>query len=119
MHDKGGKLNQPLHTAGHTLSPSSCTHFSPSILKLSWHTAPPLLESFCWNIINSLTLHGWNYKSYKDKRLCFHIKIYMITSLLNMYYFISTTITTINQSYYIKHILYIYLTIIMILRLWF
>ena len=42
----------------------------------------------------------------------------MITSLLNMYYFISTTITIINQSYYIKHVLYIYSTIIMILRLW-
>ena len=30
----------------------------------------------------------------------------MITSLLNTYYFISTTISTINQSYYIKHIIY-------------
>ena len=43
----------------------------------------------------------------------------MITSLLDIYYFISTTITTINQSYYIKRILYIYSIIIMILRLWF
>ena len=43
----------------------------------------------------------------------------MITSLLNTYYFISTTITTINQSYYIKHILFIISTIIMILRLGF
>ena len=42
----------------------------------------------------------------------------MITSPLNTNYFFSTTITTINQSYYIKHILHIYSTIIMILRLW-
>ena len=41
----------------------------------------------------------------------------MITSHLNKYYFISTTITAINQSYYIKHILFIYSTIIMIRRL--
>ena len=27
VHDKKGNLNQPLHIAGHTLSPSSCTHF--------------------------------------------------------------------------------------------
>ena len=30
---KGIKLNQPMHTAGHILSPSSCTNFSPSIMK--------------------------------------------------------------------------------------
>ena len=42
----------------------------------------------------------------------------MITSHLNTYYFISITITTINQNYYIKHILFIISTIIMILRLW-
>ena len=41
----------------------------------------------------------------------------MITSLLNTYYFISSTIKTINKSYYIKHILFIISTIIMILRL--
>ena len=35
VHDKRSKLNQPLHTAGHTLSPSNCTHFFPSILKSS------------------------------------------------------------------------------------
>ena len=33
---KGDKLNQPMHTAGHTLSPSSCTHFFPSIMKSPW-----------------------------------------------------------------------------------
>jgi len=32
----------------------------------------------------------------------------MITSPLNTYYFISTAITTTNQSYYIKHILYLF-----------
>ena len=42
----------------------------------------------------------------------------MITSLLNIYYFISITITIINQIYYIKHILFIISTIIMFLRLW-
>ena len=30
---KGDKLNQPMHMAGHILSPSSCTYFSPSIMK--------------------------------------------------------------------------------------
>ena len=42
----------------------------------------------------------------------------MIALPLNTYYFISTTITTINQNYYIKHMLLIYSTIIMTLRLW-
>ena len=30
---KGDKLNQPMHMAEHILSPSSCTYFSPSIMK--------------------------------------------------------------------------------------
>ena len=30
---KGDKFNEPMHTAGHTLSPSSCTHFSLSNMK--------------------------------------------------------------------------------------
>ena len=34
VHDKRGKLNQLLHTSGHTLSPSSCTHFSPLNLEV-------------------------------------------------------------------------------------
>ena len=42
----------------------------------------------------------------------------MITLPLSKYYFISTVITTTNQNYHIKHILYIYSTIIAILRLW-
>ena len=42
----------------------------------------------------------------------------MITLLLNKYYFISTVITTTNYSYHIKRKLYIYSTIIVILRLW-
>ena len=42
----------------------------------------------------------------------------MITLPLNKYYFISTIITTTNQSYHIKHVLHIYSTIIAILRLW-
>ena len=40
----------------------------------------------------------------------------MITLPLNKYYFISTVITTTNQSYHIKHKLHIYSTIIAILR---
>ena len=56
-----------------------------------------------------------------------YITEYMITLPLNKYHLISTIIITINQSYYIKHILqgyyikhvlHIYLTIIMILRIW-
>ena len=43
----------------------------------------------------------------------------MITLPLNKYYFISIVITTTNQSYHIKRILYIYAAIIVILRLWF
>ena len=42
----------------------------------------------------------------------------MIILPLSKYYFISTVITTTNQNYHIKHILYIYSTIIAILRLW-
>ena len=54
VHDKRDKLNQLLHTAGHTLSLSLQLHsFSPSILKLSWQTAPLPLESLCWDIISS------------------------------------------------------------------
>ena len=49
----------------------------------------------------SLNLHHW----------------VMITLLLNKC-FTSTTITTTNQSYHTKHILYIYSTIIAILRIW-
>ena len=41
----------------------------------------------------------------------------MIILPLNKYY-ISTVITTIDQSYHIKHVLHIYSTIIMILRFW-
>ena len=122
MHDKRGKLNQPLYTARHTLSPSRCAHFPPSILKLSWQTVSPPLELLYWNAINSLMLCNWS---------CNHIKIsdfvsislnyiieYMITLPLNKYYFISTIITITSQNYYIKRILYIYSTIIMILGLW-
>ena len=62
MHNKRDKLNQPLHIAGNTLSPSSCTHFSPSILKLSWQTASLPLGSLCWDIINSQKLYSWGCK---------------------------------------------------------
>ena len=49
MYDERDKLNQPMHTAWHTLSPSSYTHFSPLIMKLPWkdsqyHIVP--LDSF-------------------------------------------------------------------------
>ena len=52
--------------------------FFPSILKspwkdISWHTASLPLESYCWNIINSLILYNWSYKPCKDKSLRFHI----------------------------------------------
>ena len=57
-----GKLNQPLHTVGHTLFPSSCTHFSSLILKLSWQAAHLPLESLCWDIINSQKLYSWGCK---------------------------------------------------------
>ena len=67
VHDKRGKLNQSLHTARHTLSPSSCTHFFPSILKLSQQTASLPLELLCWDIISSQKLYSQGYKSYKDK----------------------------------------------------
>ena len=101
MHDKRGKFNQLLHTARHTLSPSSCTHFSPSILKLLWQTASLPLESFCWNPISSLMLYSWGCKPLEISDsasipLNLHLE-YMITSHLNTYYFIPTTITTINQ----------------------
>ena len=33
---KGDKLNQLMHTAGHTLSSFSCTHFSLSNMKSPW-----------------------------------------------------------------------------------
>ena len=100
MHDKRNKLNQPLHTARHTLSPSSCTHFSSSILKLSWQTTSLPLGSFCWNLISSLILHSWatNHTkiSYFASLFVIFIIEYMIILHLNTYYF-STTITTINQ----------------------
>ena len=120
---KGTSLTS-LYTQLDILSlPLVCTYFSPSILKLSWHTVSPPLESFCWNTINSLMLHSWSYKPYKDRWLCFHISKFTSLStwllqFLNTYYIISTTITTINQSYYIKHILFIISTILMIVRLW-
>ena len=46
---KGDKFNQPMHTAGHILSPSNCTHLSPSIMKSpskdsQYHIVP--LDSF-------------------------------------------------------------------------
>ena len=48
MHDKGDKLNQSMHTAGHILSPSSCTHFSLSNMKSPWkdslHHAAEMLK---------------------------------------------------------------------------
>ena len=34
LHNKRGKLNQPLHTARHTHFPSSYTHFSSSNLEV-------------------------------------------------------------------------------------
>ena len=119
---KGTNLTS-LYTQLDILSlPLICTYFSPSILKLSWHIVSPPLESFCWNTINSLMLHSWSYKPYKDRWLRFHISKFtslstLLLQFLNTYYIISTTITTINQSYYIKHILHIYSTIIAILRL--
>ena len=62
VHDKKCKLNQPLHIARHTLSPFSCTHFFPSILKLSWQTASLPLKSFCRDFVYSLMLHHWGCK---------------------------------------------------------
>ena len=54
---KGDKLNQPMHTGGHTLSPSSCTHFSLSNMKSPWkdllHHAAETLSPLMW--------HGWTY----------------------------------------------------------
>jgi len=47
VHDKDDKLNQPMHTAGHVLSPSSCTHFSPSIMK-SHHEMTHNIIFFHW-----------------------------------------------------------------------
>ena len=81
VHDKKGKLNQPLHIARYTISLSSCTHFSPSILKLSWQTAPLPLELLCWDIISSQQLYNWGYKSYKDKWLCFLILKFTLLSI--------------------------------------
>ena len=101
-----------MHTVGHVLSPSNCTHFSLSIMKSPWnmthfimvlkyyvhcyYTArvtncedkslyfylqnytfkyiliyyhcTVVLILFCyWNVISSLTLYGWNHKSYKEQ----------------------------------------------------
>ena len=100
MHYKRSKFNQPLHTAEHTLSSSNCIYFSPSILKLLWQIASLPPKSFCWDAIYSLMLHCWGYKpSEISDSVSLHLNLYhyMITSHLNTYYFIPTTITTFNQ----------------------
>ena len=76
-----------------------------------------LLESYQLTDATQLELQTVQRKVTLLPYLKIYIIEYMITSPFTTYYFISTTITTINQSYYIKHILHIYSTIIMILRL--
>ena len=44
---KGDKFNQPMHTARHTFSPSSCTHFFPFKHEV---TMKGFTSLCCWNI---------------------------------------------------------------------
>jgi len=117
------------------------TNLTNLYTQLDIPSLPPVAPIFAlqsWSYYGKLPLHRWSHSAgILSTHWCYttgvtnHTKIsdsvsislnlhleYMITSLLNTYYFISTTIITINQNYYIKHILHIYSTIIMILRLW-
>ena len=87
MHDKRSKLNQLLHTVGHTLSPFSCTHFPPSILKLSWQIAS-LPLAFCWNPISSLMLHNWATNHTKISDFAFLSLIKQSHLSLNLHYWV-------------------------------
>ena len=102
MHNKRGKLNQPLRTAGHTHSPSSCTHFFPFNLEVIMANCLStvgviLLESCQLTDIILLGLQTIRRQVTLLPYLQIYITEYMITSHLNTYYFIPTTITTINQ----------------------
>ena len=86
-----------------------------------------ILSLYCWSHPTRMLSTHWCYtdRATNHTKISHHVSIslqiyiieYMITSPLYTYYFISTTIRTINQSYYIKQILFIYPTIITILRL--
>ena len=100
MHDKEDKLNQPMHMARHILSPSSCTHFSPSIIKLPWKDSniiPHRWTHFimmlkCYKSTDVIRLEPQTMKIshyiFNSKIILFSIFYFVIIVLVCSYYYV-------------------------------
>ena len=92
---KGDKLNQSMHTTGHILSPSSCTHFSLSDMKLPWkdllHHAAKMLNPLMWC--------GWSCKTWKISHHIFVFKFILLSIFYSSLLYHSTNVIMLLDSF--------------------
>ena len=92
---KGNKLNQPMHMARLTLSPSSCTHFSLSDMKLPWkdslHHTAEMLSPLMWC--------GWSCKIWKISHHIFVFKFILLSIFYSSLLYHSTNVIILLDSF--------------------